>query len=68
MASVISSRDRSHVICSCGSGYRSAWQYDARNIPLARTCVKCHKKVMARYRPEVLTDPNYQADEPIEES
>lgn len=52
--------------CSCGSGLPSQWQKDARGIELCRTCPKCHKEKMARYRPEVLDDPNYEADEPIE--
>lgn len=45
----------------------SWWEYDARGIPLARVCDKCKKEVLAGYRPDVLTDPNYWADEPIEE-
>jgi len=54
-------------LCPCGSGKESFWQHDARGIPLRRTCQKCHKKEMARYRPDVLTNPNYWADEPIDE-
>lgn len=53
--------------CPCGSGKSSYWQNDARGIPLCRTCADCHKKKMAGYRPNVLTDSNYWADEPIEE-
>jgi hypothetical protein len=53
--------------CPCGSDKPSHWQYDARNIPLCRTCEDCHQRKMARYRPEVLTNPQYHADEPIEE-
>jgi hypothetical protein len=52
--------------CPCGSGLPSRWQCDARGIELCRTCVKCHKKQMARYRPEVLSNPNYYCDEAIE--
>jgi len=55
------------MMCPCGSGLPSRWQHDARGIELCRTCAKCHKEKMARYRPDVLTDPNYPADEPIEE-
>lgn len=54
-------------ICQCGSGKESFWQHDARGIPLCRTCEACHDRKMAGYRPEVLTNPNYHADEPIEE-
>jgi hypothetical protein len=55
------------TLCRCGSNLPSSWRYDARGIPLCRTCDKCHKTAMARYRPDVLTDSNYWADEPIEE-
>ena len=53
--------------CPCGSGNPSQWQYDARGIELCRTCEDCHEEKMKRYRPEVLEDSNYWADEPIEE-
>lgn len=52
--------------CPCGSGLSSHWQFDARGIALARTCTACHASKMARYRPEVLTDSQYEADEPVE--
>lgn len=52
--------------CPCGSGLDSAWQYDARGIELCRTCPKCHREKMRRYRPDVLSDPSYAAEEPIE--
>lgn len=54
-------------LCPCGSRRQSTWQYDARGIALCRTCAKCHGAKMAKYRPEVLTNPNYHTDEPIEE-
>jgi hypothetical protein len=38
----------------------------SRGIPLARVCGKCVDKVLRKYRPEVLTNSNYYADEPIE--
>jgi hypothetical protein len=53
--------------CPCGSKKPSTWQNDARGIPLCRTCPDCHEPKMARYRPEVLTDGNYQADEDIDD-
>jgi hypothetical protein len=52
--------------CPCGSGLPSAWANDARGIPLARVCSKCRKEKLGHYRPDVLTDPNYWADEPID--
>ena len=55
-----------HYVCSCGSGKRSYWQYDARNIPICKTCDDCHDTKMRRYRKDVLDNPNYEADEPIE--
>lgn len=53
--------------CPCGSGKPSWWESDARGIPLARVCETCVDKVLARYRPDVLNNPNYEADEPIDE-
>jgi hypothetical protein len=52
--------------CPCGSGLESEWHHDARGIELFRGCAKCSPAKLRRYRPEVLTDPNYEADEPIE--
>jgi len=46
---------------------RKRAQYDARGIFLTYTCPACHAKKMAGYRQDVLTDPNYWADEPIDE-
>lgn len=53
--------------CPCGSGLDSYWNHDARGIPLCRTCEQCHQRKMAGYRREVLTNPNYDCDEQIEE-
>lgn len=55
-------------LCNCGSGLESFWNNDARGIPLCRTCDACHETKMAKYRPEVLTNSNYDADEQIEEN
>lgn len=52
--------------CNCGSGQDSWWQYDARGIELCRTCPKCHKEKMSKYRQDVLVNPSYECDEPIE--
>ena len=41
----------------------SWWEYDARGIELCRVCDKCRKAKLARYRPEVLTDSQYEADD-----
>jgi hypothetical protein len=53
--------------CPCGSNQESWWEHDARGIPLCRVCPKCKAEKLARYRPDVLSDPNYWADEQIEE-
>jgi hypothetical protein len=53
-------------LCECGSGLESEWQYDARGIELCRACEKCWPERSKHYRPEVLTDPNYEASEDIE--
>tara|TARA_Y100000310_G_C20223506_1_gene596802 strand:- start:31 stop:213 length:183 start_codon:yes stop_codon:yes gene_type:complete len=48
----------------CGSDGRA--EYDARGLYLTQVCDKCRDVKLAKYRPEVLTDPNYYTDEPIE--
>jgi hypothetical protein len=53
--------------CPCGSNKTSYWQFDARAIPLCRTCEKCHAGKMAQYRPEVLSNADYETTEQIEE-
>jgi hypothetical protein len=45
----------------------SWWESDARGIPLARVCEQCIKVKLARYRPDVLRNPNYWSDESINE-
>lgn len=53
--------------CPCGSEKNSWWENDARGIPLARVCVDCKQEKLSKYRPEVLTDSQYECDEQIEE-
>ncbi len=53
--------------CLQGHVYAEQWaEYDARGIYLARVCDACVEYVLAGYRPEVLSDSEYEADEPIE--
>lgn len=52
--------------CPCGSGNPRRENKDARGIFLTFTCDACHAKKMGGFRPEVLTNPQYEADEPIE--
>ena len=54
--------------CPCGSGEFPWIAYDARGIPIGYVCEKCEKRKLSGYRTEVLTNPNYDADEDIEES
>jgi len=42
-------------------------EYDARGIPLCQVCDNCVSIKLSKYRPDVLIDPNYWHDEPIEE-
>ena len=44
----------------------SWWENDARGIPLCRVCLGCRAQKLKGYRPEVLSNPNYEADEAIE--
>ncbi len=53
--------------CSCGSGLASEEVLDARSIYICRVCDKCREDKLRGFRPEVLSDPNYECDEPIEE-
>lgn len=52
--------------CPCGSGKPSYWKNDARGIPLARVCRDCRSERLSKYRREVLINPSYSADEPID--
>lgn len=47
-------------------GDGSWWENDARGIPLARVCAECREEKLAQFRPEVLSNPNYETNEPIE--
>ena len=42
-------------------------EYDARGLYLCRVCVKCEEQKMRSYRPDVLSDPQYWHDEPLDE-
>ena len=49
--------------CSCGSGLTPSALHDARGIFLTYACNKCEQRKLAGFRPEVLTDPHYPADD-----
>ncbi len=45
----------------------STWELlDARGIYCARVCEYCETEQERKYRPEIFTNANYAADEPIE--
>jgi len=52
--------------CSCGSGEYKEAEHDARGIFLTYVCDKCRTEKLSGFRPDVLTDPDYWHDEPIE--
>lgn len=52
--------------CPCGSGEFPEDLYDARGIYCGKVCDACRDEKMGTYRPEIFTDCNYEADEPIE--
>jgi len=54
-------------MCSCGSGLYPEPEYDARGIYLTRACDRCRKEKLSGFRPEVLSNPSYEVDEPIDE-
>lgn len=39
---------------------------DARGIPCGTVCDDCAEETEKSYRPDVMTNPNYEADEAIE--
>lgn len=49
--------------CPCGSGEYPDAQHDARGIFLCYTCVRCEDQKLSGYRPDVLTDSQYEADD-----
>lgn len=56
-----------YYTCQCGSGEPSWWQLDAKGIPLVRVCNKCKERRLKQYRPEVIYDPNYSHEEPMDD-
>lgn len=52
--------------CACGSGHPKRAAYDARGIFLTYLCDRCELEKLAGFRPEVLVDADYEADEPID--
>lgn len=55
------------TVCPCGSGKYPEANFDARGIFLCYACIKCEREKLKGYRAEVLTDPNYEATEAIDD-
>jgi hypothetical protein len=53
--------------CGCESGLSSRIVNDARGIYLCRVCDECEERQLSGYRPEVIANPNYWHDEPVED-
>ena len=52
--------------CNCGSGLPRYTLEDARGIFCSYVCKECEDDVKAKYRPEVLKNADYEADEEID--
>jgi len=52
--------------CPCGSGRPRRALNDARGIFCGYVCDRCEAATRRRFRPEIFTDPQYEADEAID--
>jgi hypothetical protein len=50
----------------CDRDVQAPQRMDARGIFITYACDECWPEIAKQYRPEVLTDSQYEADEPIE--
>ncbi len=50
---------RAEALCECGSNLLRRPVYDARAIFLTFVCDDCEAEELSKFRPEVLTDPDY---------
>jgi len=53
--------------CPCGSGLEQRDLVDARGIFAGFVCDQCERQARAKVRPEVLDDPDYGTDEPVDD-
>jgi hypothetical protein len=60
-------RDVKTHLCSCGSGLDRYELNDARGIFCAYVCDMCESQVRSKFRPEIFTEFDYEATEPIED-
>lgn len=54
-------------LCPCGSGLPRRELVDARGIFCGFVCDKCERAKRKKFRPDIFTDSNYWADEPIDD-
>ena len=57
----------SDKLCLCGSGQSRQSLFDARGIFCCYVCEICKVSKASRYRIEVLEDPTYDHDEPLDD-
>jgi hypothetical protein len=53
--------------CFCGSGQQRRELKDARGIFCTFVCDKCEARRRTEFRPDIFSDSQYEADEPIED-
>ena len=53
--------------CPCGSGLYRYELADARGIFCGFVCEKCEEEKKKKFRADIFDDPQYWADEPIDE-
>lgn len=53
--------------CPCGSGQARRELVDARGIFCTFVCDACEARKRQGFRPDIFSNPSYDADEPIEE-
>lgn len=58
----------SDKLCPCGSNEPRDSLYDARGIFCCYVCDECKELKASRYLIEVLEDPNYGHDEPLDDN
>lgn len=54
-------------LCPCGSGQPREELRDARGMFCTFICDRCEREKRGRYRADVFDDPQYPADEPIDD-
>jgi hypothetical protein len=62
---VVSQEDKKMALdqCPCGSGNKPWVASDARGISIGYVCETCIEQKKGKYRPEIFTNSNYEADD-----